>query len=68
MQKWEYLILDSFDMEKRLSLRGPNREELEKYLDVLGSRGWEIVNLDFRELFDKRGSFAGVAKRELDQA
>ena len=57
MQKWEYLILDSFDMEKRLSLRGPNREELEKYSDVLGSRGWEIVNLDFRELFDKRGPF-----------
>ncbi len=64
MQKWEYLILDSVDMEKRLTLKGPNREELEKYLDVLGSRGWEIVNLDFRELFDKRGSFAGVAKRE----
>ena len=65
MQKWEYLILDSVDMEKRLSLKGPNREELEKYLDVLGSRGWEIVNLDIRELFDKRGSFAGVAKRQM---
>ena len=65
MQKWEYLILDSVDMEKRLSLKGPNREELENYLDVLGSRGWEIVNLDFRELFDKRGSFAGVAKRQM---
>ncbi len=63
MQKWEYLILDSIDMEKRLSLKGANREELEKYIDVLGSRGWEIVNLDFRELFDKRGSFSGVAKR-----
>jgi len=65
MQKWEYLILDSLDMEKRLSLKGPNREELETYLDVLGSRGWEIVNLDFRELFDKSGSFAGVAKRAI---
>jgi len=52
-------------MEKRLSLRGLNREDLEKYLDVLGSRGWEIVILDFRELFDKRGSFSGVAKRAM---
>ncbi len=63
MPKWEYLILDSLDLEKRLSIRGPRRDNIEKYLDVLGSRGWEIVNLDFREL-DSRGSFTGVAKRE----
>ncbi len=63
MPKWEYLILDSIDLEKRLSIGGPSREGIEKYLDVLGSRGWEIVNLDFREL-DSRGSFAAVAKRE----
>jgi len=63
MPKWEYLILDSIDLEKRLSIRGPSREGIEKYLDVLGSRGWEIVNLDFREL-DARGSFTGVANRE----
>ena len=64
MQKWEYLIIDSIDLEKRLSIRGPNRQDIEKYLDVQGSRGWEIVNLDFREL-DSRGSFTGVAKREV---
>ena len=50
-----------------MSISGPNKEEVENYLDVLGSRGWEIINIDFREL-DSRGSFAGVAKRKLDQA
>ncbi len=64
MTKWECHILDSIDLEKRLSTRGPSREDIENYLDVLGSRGWEIVNLDFRELFESRGSFTGVAKRE----
>ena len=51
-------------MQKKVSLRSPSREQLEEYLTVLGSRGWEIVNIDFRE-FDRRGSFAGVAKREV---
>ena len=64
MQMWEYLIIDSIDLEKRLSIRGPSRQDIEKYLDVLGSRDWEIVNLDFREL-DSRGSFTAVAKREV---
>ncbi len=66
MLKWEYLIVDSIDMEKRLSIRGPKRKDIEKCLDVVGLRGWEIVNLDFREL-DSRGSITGVAKREFDQ-
>ena len=67
MPKWELMIVDSIDMQKRLSLKGPSRKELEKYLNVLGSRGWEVVNLDFNEL-DKRGSFTGVAKREIGKA
>jgi len=54
-------------LEKRLSIRGPGRKDIEKYLDVLGSRGWEIVNLDFREL-DSRGSFTGVEKREVKKS
>ena len=66
MPKWEYVILDSLDLEKRLSIKGPKRNDIEKYMDVLGSRGWEIVNLDFRELFDTRGSYSGVAKREIE--
>ena len=64
MKKWEYIIIDSIDMQKERSLRSPGREELEKYLTVLGSRGWQIVNIDFRE-FDRRGAFTGVAKREV---
>ena len=64
MKKWEYIIVDSIDLQKKLSLRSPGREELEKYLTVLGSRGWEIINIDFRE-YDLRGSFTGVAKREV---
>ena len=64
MKKWEYIIVDSIDMHKQRSLRSPGREELEKYLSVLGSRGWEIVNIDFRE-FDRHGAFTGVAKREV---
>ena len=63
MPKWEYLVLDSLDLEKRKTIAGPRRDDVEKYLNVLGSRGWEIVNLDFREL-EARGSFTGVAKRE----
>jgi hypothetical protein len=65
MRKWEYNFLDSIDIRKGLSLRGPNREELEKYLNDLGSKGWEIINLDFYE-HDSRGSFTGIAKREIE--
>ena len=65
MKKWEYVIVDSVDMQEKMSLKSPSREELERYLTVLGSRGWEIVNIDFRE-FDRRGSFTGIAKREVN--
>ncbi len=47
-------------MMKPLSFKEPNRDKLEQYLDVLGSGGWEIINIDFynREF---RGGFYGVA-------
>ena len=64
MKKWEYIIIDSLDMRRRLSLKGPNREQLEEYLNVLGSKGWEVVNLDFNEV-DSRYSFVGLVKREV---
>ena len=63
MPKWECVILESLDLEKQLTIAGPSRDDVEKYLNILGSRGWEIVKLDFREL-EARGSFTGVAKRE----
>jgi len=50
-------------LEKRRTIAGPSGDDVEKYFDVLGSRGWEIADLDFRES-DSRGSFTGVAKRE----
>jgi hypothetical protein len=52
------------DMQRRLSLKRPNREQLEEYLNVLGSKGWEVVNLDFNEV-DNRYSFVGLVKREV---
>jgi len=64
VKKWEYMIVDSMDLERRLTLKGPSRDEIEKYFDVLGSEGWEIVNIDWREM-DKRSSFTGIAKREI---
>ena len=64
MPKWEYMIVDSIDLEKRLTLKGPNRDEIKQYFDILGSEGWEIINIDWREL-ESRNSFTGVAKREI---
>ena len=63
MNRWEYMIVGSNDMRKRLSFKEPDREKLEEYLDVLGSRGWEIINIDFYDL-EFRGGFSGVAKRK----
>jgi hypothetical protein len=64
MKNWEYKIIDSKDLQRGLSLKFPSREELEEYLCVLGSEGWEVINLDFNEI-DNRFSFVGVLKREL---
>lgn len=67
MKRWEYMIIDSDDMKKHLSFKEPDRDKLEEYFDVLGSRGWEIINIDFYDL-EFRGGFSGVAKRELSKA
>lgn len=40
--------------------------DIEDYLNRLGDDGWEIVNLDFRELSSHR-EFVGVAKRPKDE-
>ena len=65
MKKWEYKIVDSRDAKRGLSLKLPSREEEEEYLNLLGSEGWEVVNLDFNEI-DNRFSFVGLVKREVD--
>ena len=64
MRAWEYLLIDSQDVPSGGLFRGRDRSELEKHLNSLGREGWEIVNLDFREL-EGRLEFTGVAKREL---
>ncbi|MCF7732458.1 MAG: DUF4177 domain-containing protein [Akkermansiaceae bacterium] len=63
MKKWEYKIVDSKDVAGGGIFRGKDRPEVDKYLNSLGEEGWEIVNLDFREL-ENRFDFTGVAKRE----
>ncbi|MCY4507973.1 MAG: hypothetical protein OXG35_13600 [Acidobacteria bacterium] len=45
--------------------KGKERSDVEAYLNDLGNEGWELVNLDFREL-DNRFECTGVAKRERD--
>jgi hypothetical protein len=63
MKKWEYMIVDSKDVASGGIFRGRDRSAIDKYLNGLGQEGWEIVNLDFREL-ENRFEFSGVAKRE----
>ncbi len=63
MRKWEYRIVDSKDVVGGGIFKGKDRTEVDKYLNILGEEGWEIVNLDFREL-ETRFEFTGVAKRE----
>lgn len=62
MDKWEYKIIDSKNIEAESRMKGPSQEEAESFLDELGAEGWEIVHLDWREL-ERRMSFMGVAKR-----
>lgn len=44
--------------------KGKARSDAESYLSSFGNDGWEIINLDFREL-ESRFEFCGVAKREI---
>ena len=64
MKKWEYRIVDSKDVCNGRRFKGKKRTDVEAYLDELGVDGWEIINLDFRELERTRFEFSGVAKRE----
>ena len=60
--KWEYRLFDSAKVKREGVFKGRSQEALEAYLNELGEEGWEIVNIDFREL-QSRTSFLGVAKR-----
>ena len=65
MAVWEYKILDSKDVQSAGIFKGKSREALEAYLNQLGAKGWEVVNLDALDLAQGgRTEFVGVAKRE----
>lgn len=63
---WEYKIVNSADAKKRGFLTELTVEDAEKYLNSLGSQGWEIIDLDFQMDPTIPGGpthFHGVAKR-----
>jgi len=64
MKKWEYIIVDSKDVRGGGIFKGKKRTDVEEYLNELGNDGWEIINLDFREL-ESRFEFSGVARKEV---
>ena len=65
MNKYEYKIVDTRDIETGGISKSRKREDIEQYLCELGVEGWELVNVDFREL-EGGQEFAGVMKREID--
>jgi hypothetical protein len=67
MKQWEYMLFDSRDVERKGLFGGEFRKHAESLLNAVGAEGWEVVNIDWREL-EGRMSFSGVAKREKTQA
>jgi len=64
MNKWEYRIVDSSDIEGGSLFKGTPRENVEAYLNKLGSDGWEIFHLQFNHV-EQRYKFYGIAKRQV---
>jgi len=64
MTKYKYKIVDTRDVESAGLFKGKKREDLEAYLNSVGAEGWELVNVDFREL-EGGLEFAGVMKKEV---
>jgi len=65
MRRFEYKIIDSKDVASAGVFKGRQRADVEAYLCTLGEDGWEIINMDFREL-EGRLEFSGVAKRQIN--
>lgn len=55
--------MDSKDVPGSGIFKGKDRTFVENYLNRIGQDGWEIINLDFREL-ECRLEFSGVVKRK----
>lgn len=66
MEKWEYMIVDSRKAEGGSFFEGKSANDIQKYLNALGSEGWNIVSLSFKESLDNI-AFFGVAKREIKE-
>ena len=64
MKRWQYKIVDSKDVRSEGIFKGRARADVEAYLNQLGGEGWELINLDFREL-EGRFEFSGVARKEV---
>jgi hypothetical protein len=57
-------MFDSDDVDGSGLLGGKSRKDVETLLNAMGSKGWEVINVDWRELSGGRLSFSGIAKRE----
>lgn len=62
--KFSYKIIDSADVKSAGLFKGKQREDVEAYLNKLGQDGWELVNVDFREL-EGRLEFSGIMKKQI---
>ncbi|XQW85021.1 DUF4177 domain-containing protein [Thalassotalea piscium] len=62
MTRFTYKIIDTRDVKAEGMFKGRKREDIEAYLNALGAEGWELVNVDFREL-EGGSEFAGVMKK-----
>ncbi|NMP30059.1 DUF4177 domain-containing protein [Thalassotalea sp. M1531] len=61
---FKYKIVDTRDVETAGIFKGRKREDVEQYLNSLGAEGWELVNVDFREL-EGGLEFAGIMKKAI---
>lgn len=67
---WEYKIIDSEDAEKGGFFKGRTIDQVETYLNDLGNKGWEIIDVDFQMEASMPGGpthFHGIAKRKLNR-
>ena len=64
MATFQYKVIDTRDVESAGLFKGRKREDVEAYLNELGKDGWELVNVDFREL-EGGSEFGGIMKKEV---
>lgn len=64
MKTFKYKLIDTRDVETGGMFKSRKREDVEAYLNSLGAEGWELINVDFREL-EGGSEFAGVMKKAV---